>query len=175
MKACGTCTLCCKVCTIVELNKPSGQWCVHARPGQGCAIYGDHPKECQVFRCGWLTIDELGEDWKPINSKFVLLLDEDRRRLVIENDPGHPQAWKKAPFSQQIKSWARAWTVIASVGKHCIFVFPDQDIDVGPIEAGDEVRRGFRGEGPLKAPWVRVRPVGGGPPREYVGRFGPTA
>jgi len=37
-RACGTCTLCCKVVAVTELAKAAGQWCLHCRPGRGCSI-----------------------------------------------------------------------------------------------------------------------------------------
>ena len=39
-KACGSCTMCCKLFEINWLDrpKPAGKWCPHCRPGQGCAI-----------------------------------------------------------------------------------------------------------------------------------------
>ena len=171
-RVCGTCSLCCKVAAIKELDKPAGVWCQHARPGQGCSIHGRHPRDCETFRCGWLEMDALGEDWKPINSKFVLRLDEDLRRLIVSNDPAHPAAWKKPSFYKVIKGWARDWTVVVHVGNHSTVVFPEEDLEVGAVELGDIVRQGYRGGPLLRAPWVRVEPVSGGPPREYVGRYG---
>jgi hypothetical protein len=171
-RTCGACNLCCKVSAIKELQKPAGQWCPHAKTGQGCAIHGRHPAECQTFRCGWLRIETLGEEWKPIHSKFVIRLDEGERRLIVSNDPAHPEAWKKPPFYQTIKGWARDWTVVACVGHRSTIVFPEEDLEVGEIYLGDVVKRGYRGGPLLRAPWVRVEPVGGAAPREYKGRYG---
>jgi hypothetical protein len=42
-RACGDCTLCCKVMAIEALAKPAGSWCRHCKPGQGCAIYAERP------------------------------------------------------------------------------------------------------------------------------------
>jgi hypothetical protein len=39
-RSCGTCSLCCKLPYVAELNKPINTWCPHARPGHGgCSIY----------------------------------------------------------------------------------------------------------------------------------------
>ena len=53
-RACGDCTLCCKVMAIEELAKPAGQWCRHCKPGRGCLIYDSRPAECSAFDCLWL-------------------------------------------------------------------------------------------------------------------------
>jgi hypothetical protein len=37
---------------VVELGKPYAHKCPHQCP-TGCAIYGQHPKTCQTFYCGW--------------------------------------------------------------------------------------------------------------------------
>lgn len=51
-RKCGECSLCCKVLRVNSLDKPTGTWCQHARPG--CAIYEDRPVECRAFSCLWL-------------------------------------------------------------------------------------------------------------------------
>ena len=105
-KSCGTCSLCCKLPAIAALGKPAGQWCVHARPGQGCGIHGTHPAECQAFRCGWLQAEDLGEEWKPTACRFILRIGGPGGQIGISLDPDHPEAWKKAPYYQAIKSWS---------------------------------------------------------------------
>jgi hypothetical protein len=45
-RTCGTCSLCCKLPYVSELNKPIDPWCKHASPGReggGCLIYPDRP------------------------------------------------------------------------------------------------------------------------------------
>ena len=42
-RACGTCSLCCKVLSVFELAKPAGKWCTHCRPGNGCDVYATRP------------------------------------------------------------------------------------------------------------------------------------
>jgi hypothetical protein len=52
--ACGSCTACCRVYAIRELNKPTGTWCQHCAIGKGCKIYAERPKPCVEFACEWL-------------------------------------------------------------------------------------------------------------------------
>ena len=68
-RRCGSCTLCCKVLAITELQKPRGTWCPDCSPGKGCNIYETRPAECRSFMCGWLTDPMLGPEWKP-DSEF---------------------------------------------------------------------------------------------------------
>jgi hypothetical protein len=53
-RTCGACSLCCKVYSIAELNKPAGQWCPHLARGPGCTIYKSRPQDCRQFFCAWL-------------------------------------------------------------------------------------------------------------------------
>jgi hypothetical protein len=47
-RQCGDCTMCCKVLPIEELSKPAHQWCQHAKPGSGCAIYQSRPPNAEA-------------------------------------------------------------------------------------------------------------------------------
>ena len=53
-RTCGTCTECCKTHPVDELKKRAGKWCQFRVKGQGCRIYGKHPKGCADFACQWL-------------------------------------------------------------------------------------------------------------------------
>src|SRR6478752_6584159 len=53
-RACGTCTMCCKVYPIPILNKQEGKWCAHCAIGSGCRIHEDRPEQCRSFVCLWL-------------------------------------------------------------------------------------------------------------------------
>jgi len=71
-RECGECKLCCKCLSIVEIVKPGGKWCPHAK-GKGCDIYEDRPPSCKQFRCAWL--DGLTpEEFRPdkVHAVFVV-------------------------------------------------------------------------------------------------------
>lgn len=54
-RSCGSCSMCCKVLGIPELDKPADKWCQHCDPGNdGCTIYEDRPPVCRTFECIWL-------------------------------------------------------------------------------------------------------------------------
>lgn len=46
---CGTCTACCTVFSISELEKPAGKTCEHACAG--CMIYEKRPQTCRTYFC----------------------------------------------------------------------------------------------------------------------------
>src|SRR5690242_3658954 len=88
-RACGTCTMCCKLVGIDELSKPMDTWCSHCIPGKGCKIYDTRPGVCRTFYCGWMTDGGFGPEWRPDRAKFLLGL-EASGHVVIHCDAAAP-------------------------------------------------------------------------------------
>jgi hypothetical protein len=147
-KACGDCTLCCKVMAIEELAKPVNSWCSHCKPGRGCRIYGDRPAECRSFSCLWLVDAHLDQRWKPSRSRFVLTTSEDG--IEIRCDPGFPDAWRKQPYWSEIRRWAVSGethdvTVVVIIGQKMILVTPDREFDLGAVGPDQRIVRELEG------------------------------
>jgi hypothetical protein len=145
-RACGTCSMCCKVLSISELAKPAGQWCTHCRPGKGCGIYATRPFVCRGFYCEWMISKGLGPEWRPEQAKFALFKSNDGRRLTAAVDPGYPSAWRRSPYYENFKAWAvqavqktpEMDLVDVMIGEHVIVILPNREVDVG-IVAADEL------------------------------------
>jgi hypothetical protein len=155
-RTCGTCSLCCKVMSITELQKPAGIWCHHHKQGAGCGIHPLRPYSCRGVYCEWMLVKNLGPEWKPERSKFALFRTNGGRRITAHVDPGFPGAWKRAPYYEQLKKWS-AWglqqrpdmhMVDVMIAARCIVVLPDRDIDLGVISDGETVRLDRFGSGP---------------------------
>lgn len=147
-RACGDCTLCCKVMAIEVLAKPASTWCRHCKPSGGCAIYADRPAECASFSCLWLVNDLLDERWKPSRSKLVLTTSEDG--VEIRCDPGSPNAWRKEPYASEIRAWAvegesSDMTVLVIAGQRVILVTPDREFDLGIVGPDERIVRELEG------------------------------
>jgi hypothetical protein len=147
-KACGDCTLCCKVMAIEELAKPAGSWCRHCKPGCGCLVYATRPTECQTYSCLWLIDERLDQHWKPSKSRLVLTTSQDG--IEIRCDPGFPDAWRKEPFRSEIQKWAvsggpRDVTVIVITGERMILVTPDRELDLGVVRSDERIVREIEG------------------------------
>ena len=147
-KACGDCTLCCKVMAIEELAKPAGSWCRHCKPGRGCLVYATRPTECQTYSCLWLIDERLDQHWKPSKSKLVLTTSQDG--IEIRCDPGFPDAWRKEPFRSDIQKWAvsggpRDVTVIVITGERMVLVTPDREFDLGVVRSDERIVREIEG------------------------------
>jgi hypothetical protein len=153
-RACGDCSLCCKVMTIEELGKPARSWCPHCAPGQGCRVYDRRPAECRTFNCLWLTDTRFGQHWKPNKSKLVLTVSEDG--IEIRCDPAFPDAWRKEPIRSDIQKLAVSGelhdvTVLVIVGERMILVTPDQEFPLGVVGPGQIIVREFDGKRVINA------------------------
>ena len=116
-RACGDCTLCCKLLpmsaaqnaaanrtaasmvehgllSIKELagmvkvfDKPAGQRCPHQRHHKGCAIYAKRPLGCRVWNCRWLVNNDCNDLSRPDRSHYVIDVMPDFVTLA-DNDTG---------------------------------------------------------------------------------------
>jgi hypothetical protein len=143
-RACGSCMMCCKVPAIEEFAKPPGVWCRHAMSGKGCAIYADRPGSCRKFYCLWMQDDSFGPEWKPEKAKFVVYLQRNGANLQVAVDPNFPNAWTRSPYQERIRAWVAEGAehgrfVFVRIGMRMIALLPDRDVDLGRVEAVDEI------------------------------------
>lgn len=137
LRACNSCTMCCKVVAVAALRKPPQRWCSHCRPGRGCEIYADRPEECRTFNCLYLVAPGLSEDWQPETAKMVLAIEENGRRIGVHVDSTRPDAWRREPYYSKLKELARKSpppnTVIVHIAPHAYAILPDSDVHLGVV------------------------------------------
>lgn len=136
--------MCCKLFRIPELDKAPMEWCRHAAQDKGCGIHATRPQVCRLFFCHYLRNPNLGPDWKPERSGFILYTEAGGQRMVVASDSAAPEAWRQAPYYAQFKRWAalgapRNHQLLVFNGKQATAVLPDRDQDIGRIEIGDVV------------------------------------
>ncbi len=146
-KACGGCSLCCKLLLIEDLAKPAGEWCVHVAIGKGCSIYETRPSPCRTFRCFWLTSAKLDAAWRPDRAGF-LLREVGDGLLLVEVEASKPEAWKRAPYYTQLKHWSQATPagtgmVVVKVRGSATVVLPDADLAIGRVADDDNIWAGY--------------------------------
>ena len=110
-RSCGSCSLCCKLIAVRELNKAPGLWCAHARPG--CKIYGtpERPASCGVFNCAWLERvphavgDKLAlpDSLRPDRCHVVLTGLVGGEGIVAHVDPAYPLAWREGAIGRLLR------------------------------------------------------------------------
>ncbi len=143
-RSCGTCSLCCKVLPVRELDKPAGRWCVHSVRGGGCGIHSSRPQACRQFFCSWRLDPNLGPEWKPEVSRFVLSADPAYQALMVIVDPGMPLAWKREPYYRRLKqmseiAFRHCTKVLVSLRGHITVILPDRDVPIGMTAPGEDI------------------------------------
>jgi hypothetical protein len=139
-RSCGSCTLCCKLMQVAELDKPSDRWCPHVLQGKGCGIYAERPQSCHNFLCGYLSTAALSDAWYPARCKIVLSASDGGITALI--DRSRPDVWRQAPYYEQFKSWSRVGSpkgriMLVRIGRRAIVVLPDEDVDLGEVDPSD--------------------------------------
>ncbi len=143
-KDCGSCSMCCKIFKIAEVDSPPGEWCRHVVQGKGCGIHATRPQVCRGFFCHWLRNPGLDEEWKPEKSKFVLYTELEGRRMVVAVDQSNPTAWKREPYYSQFKQWALMAAdtnrqLVVFNNENATLILPHTDMDLGIVNLGDEI------------------------------------
>jgi Fe-S-cluster containining protein len=144
-RSCGVCSLCCKLLEVSEISKPEGKWCVHCAPGrERCTIHDRRPDQCRSFYCGWLTMGNLGDDWRPTKAKMVLSPGADGKLITVHVDPAFPNAWKEDPYHGMLRKLARdaadaKGQVVVYLKKRAIVILPDKDVELGELAPGDHI------------------------------------
>ena len=125
-RTCGTCSLCCKLPSVSELNKPVDTWCKHAAPGRGgCMIYADRPQNCRGFICAWLS-GKIDDKWYPARCKMIITQRApphtvEQQGMLVTVDPAYPNAWRREPYYSQLSAWARRHIIVEiRVGPHSL-------------------------------------------------------
>jgi hypothetical protein len=81
---------------VVELAKPTDQWCPHCVKPQGCAIYHERPPTCVDFECGWLLSD-LPTEFRPDRLHMIVTGESaELDAVVVHVDPDY----RDAPYSR---------------------------------------------------------------------------
>ncbi|MFN7102601.1 MAG: hypothetical protein ACK4N1_08235 [Pseudorhizobium sp.] len=137
-RACGTCTLCCRLPDIEAFAKPANAWCSHCVPERGCAIYDERPALCRDFLCLWMTSEALGPEWTPSRAHMMVYVQGPQTTVLV--DPDFPEAWRSEPHATQLRRLARE--AEASGGYVIVFV-GDEVFKVEPLDDArkDEGRR----------------------------------
>ena len=142
-RACNSCTMCCRVLDIAELEKPAGTQCLHCVGGSGCGIYAERPTACGEFYCGYLVLPFVHARWFPDDCGMMIYPEAAERRLAVHVDPARPDAWRCGPYHADLRQWAVAADkmglhVYVAIGRRIIAILPHEDVDLGVF--GDDDR-----------------------------------
>jgi hypothetical protein len=152
-RSCGSCSMCCKLYDLPEVQSPAGKWCRHCAPGKGCTIHETRPEVCRKFFCGWMVSPGLGPEWKPERAKLIVRLvvpDGEMPCLAVDVDEGYPDAWRRPDIYGKLKQIATSGGVTGGsgmrvvvrvrIGRRLIEILPDRDVDVGIVADDEDVQ-----------------------------------
>ena len=136
-RECGSCSMCCKVLRVdwFEPVKEAGKWCQHCRPGKGCAIWDTRPQQCGAWHCNWRKNPELGDQWRPDRSGFLINRSALHMPFEVIVDPSKPDSWRKEPYYSVLKRAAAALIaeksiLVVQIGARQILMLPDNEVPV---------------------------------------------
>ena len=74
---------------------------------------------------------------------MIINFTEDGRHLFVHVDPARPDAWRKAPYFQQLRELARVnnprgGQVVVSIGERYLVIFPDREVDIDDLTADEK-------------------------------------
>ena len=81
--------------------------------------------------------------------------------IEVRCDPGAPDAWRRAPYQDEIRQWARAGedhdvTVVIVIGQRMILVTHERDFDLGMVAADERIVRELDGTRVVNATVVKA-------------------
>jgi hypothetical protein len=87
----------------------------------------------------------LPDVWKPDHSHIVLSFFPGNGFLYAQVDPGAPQAWRKAPYFDDLRRFARRLNersrhVIVFVNDVATLILPEGPVPLGKMTAEDDFR-----------------------------------
>lgn len=140
-RACGTCTLCCRLVPVRELGKKASVRCEHQRH-TGCKIYRDRPLSCMAWSCSWLTgndtmdmprPDRAGYCIDPMTENITLGSGSGHEMIMqavqIWCDPKRPDAWRTPEVTSFINRRALfngLATIVRYGNEEAIVIIPGQ-------------------------------------------------
>lgn len=107
---CGSCSLCCILPDIAELDKTANEPCRHCLPGGGCDAYDVRPKTCRDFFCLWRTDPALAAHWQPQVAGMMVY--EQGAQVTVLVDPASEQKWREEPYLSELQSRAGDHTYV---------------------------------------------------------------
>jgi hypothetical protein len=134
-KECGTCTKCCEGWLHANIRGHDmypGKPCFFVEIGKGCKDYKNRPKDpCKGFKCGWLHIEEMPEEFKPENSGVIM--------NYIPNNDNPYYSLNKAPNNPtvQLLSWAQIYCRSRNI--NILWYIDDQCWWIGNDEFGKQM------------------------------------
>lgn len=145
-RPCGDCDLCCRLLEVKALGKAAGERCRHLVAGVGCSIHASRPEQCSSFQCQWTVSPLLGDEWRPDRANFLIWAQAEGQ-IIVEVDPDHPDAWRAAPYYNNLRNWSAPpvnLQVLVRAADQVFMVFPEADVAMGPLQPDKPMTWGYQ-------------------------------
>jgi hypothetical protein len=82
--------------------------------------------------------------WKPDQAKMVVAIHPVSGYVMAQVDQGAPSAWRRQPYYDQLRLWAKrnlhlGMYVLVCINLDATLILPDQDIPLGPLMETDRI------------------------------------
>lgn len=104
-RSCGTCSLCCTVMGVEELQKPRDTKCVHLTTLGRCNCYSTRPASCAGFNCLWLQ-GLLPKELQPERCRAVAMTNSLGDMVVFQIHPKDRGAHLRGHLAHTIEKLA---------------------------------------------------------------------
>jgi len=109
---CGSCTLCCRLTAIPELQKPLNTWCHCCEINKGCRVYKTRPQSCRKFECVWYKKRDLLPELRPdrCGVMFEKLFGTNTYLALLSSE--NSRAWHVPPVKTAILGLLESGAVV---------------------------------------------------------------
>lgn len=102
-RQCGSCSLCCKLIAVEELDKPMGTWCRHFKAGKGCTIHDTRPDVCRAWDCLWVQV-RMPKELSPRATRCVAYHRADGTIVIEQDAPGVAERNLAGPIRELLRN-----------------------------------------------------------------------
>ena len=98
---CETCTLCCTLCEVKDIDKPAGVRCKYIT--EHCSIYKERPQGCRDFNCAYIQMNKVNIAMRPDNCGVVFekMSDTEVLGMLDPDKSEHPHAQRQIELFKQ--------------------------------------------------------------------------
>lgn len=144
---CGTCSMCCKLLRIDEINKPQGKWCPSCKVGVGCRVYDTRPAPCRAFECMYIQplYSDLPLEMRPDKLKVMFFSYTvgtefresipgvtDGPKVIVVVDPMNPDAYRKPLAWGYIRGFIRECGEVLLCIEERMYHLTEKDLEGAP-------------------------------------------
>lgn len=132
MNKCGSCTLCCLLTHIPELEKPVYKLCEFCEDGAGCGRYRIRPAACKEYSCVWLS-ENLPNELRPDLCHVMFERLPGSSTYVGLVKPGHHISWLTDTIQKFVEGKIGSGSAVIVNAKGARFIKGPEGMDTSGV------------------------------------------